>query len=334
MMPLSVIAEWFKINTVYSDDGITLIKKDTTAAIALGSTKLASDNIVTEMAVPVYEKNGEIMIPAEDIVYVFGGSTEWQNFYNLIVIELPPVDYSLPEGYAEVKAVTHDTGEIDGGNVAENAADGDGETIWAALGAGRYIDIELDKVYTLDRAEILFNPNSGRNAEFKIRISGDGIHYTTAVSGVSDGSIEGVAWETYDFNEPVSVKYLRYVGDGSDISDWNAIKEIRFREYKPKTATLEMNVDAQEIYACAGIKNESVGFKNGMIIIAQYSDTGVLLSLNVSDMHKIAPKIDYQYNFDFKTEINENSSVVKAFLWDGICTAKPYTDTVEYFLSE
>ena len=230
MMPLTTLADWFGINRTYDNDKIILSLNDKTVEISTADSILKDGENAYDMMVAPYDKNGEIMVPARDLVEIFGGSIEWYPSYNLASIGKPPVDYSLPEGYAKVASVTPDSGTVDGGNVCDNAVDGNGDTIWAANGVGRYFDIELEKAETIDQIEVLFNPNGGRTAEFDILVSDDGETYTKILSSTSDGSLEGITWETYRLNKPVKTKYIRYKGNGSDISNWNAIIEIRFRK--------------------------------------------------------------------------------------------------------
>ena len=78
-------------------------------------------------------------------------------------------------------------------------------------------------------AEIMFNPNSARNAEFAIEISEDGKKFTNIYTGKGDGSVEPGTWEKFEFEQAYSAKYIRYVGNGSNLSNWNAVQEIRFK---------------------------------------------------------------------------------------------------------
>ena len=122
-----------------------------------------------------------------------------------------------------------DEGPVDGDNVAANAIDADSGTIWASNGVGRYMLLELDKLRSITFAEILFNPNSARNANFAIEVSEDGKTFTKIYEGTSDGSVESGTWEKFEFDKAYQAKYIRYVGNGSNISNWNAIQEIRFK---------------------------------------------------------------------------------------------------------
>ena len=231
MIPLSTISKWFKFDIVKNEGKILLSNSYAVAEITESDGTLTVGEEIRNMSSAPYEKDGELMIPARDIVELFGGSISWYPNFSMASISLPPVDYSIPtEGYAIMANVTADDGSVDGGNVCDNAIDGDGDTIWASLGIGRYITVEFDKPTTINRVDILFNPNGGRTARFDILVSDDGEEFTKLFSSTSDGSLEDIAWEYYDLAKPVKTKYVRYVANGSNISNWNAIKEIRFRK--------------------------------------------------------------------------------------------------------
>lgn len=230
MVPLSPLLKYLKL-TSENVDGKTMVSNGKiTASIAKDSNVISSSNGDVTLTTAVFEKDSELMVPLRDFVEIFGCTVTWDGFVNTAFVTTPPEDYTLPEtGYARFASVKPDPGEADKENIAANSIDGDGETIWATLGKGRYVDYEFDKQYNLTAAEILFNPNSSRNALFEIHVSADGVNFKTVYSGNSDGSLEAVGWEVFNFEQPVNVKYVRYVANGSNISDWNAIKEIRFK---------------------------------------------------------------------------------------------------------
>lgn len=252
MFSLSTLAEWFNIKLTTIGGVATLSRGNETAYLQTGSNNLQFNDYSAILSEAPYLKNGEIMVPLRDFTESFGGEMVWYDISKTAVLDRPPVDYSLPDGYADIANVTPDSGSVDGGNVCTNAVDCDADTIWAAKGVGRYIDIELSKRQEIDRIEILFNPNGSRNAEFEIMVSDDGVNYTSIMADSSDGSLEGVSWETYPLSEPVITKYIRYVGNGSNISTWNAIKEIRFRLYDdPDGDTLPEN-NLKALYSATG----------------------------------------------------------------------------------
>ena len=229
-VPLGPLVKYLKITSENNDGRILLNRGKITVTVTKDSNLISSNNGDVTLTTAVFEKDGELMVQLRDFAELFGCTVTWDKFSNTAFVTTPPEDYTLPEtGYARFASVKPDSGAADKENVAENSIDGDGSTIWAALGKGRYVDYELDKQYSLTAAEILFNPNNSRNAVFEIQVSTDGKEFKTVYSGNSDGSLEEVGWELFNFEQPVNAKYVRYVANGSNISDWNAIKEIRFK---------------------------------------------------------------------------------------------------------
>lgn len=228
IMPNSVLEKWFKYTTNISGKNVTLSSGYTTIKLTEGSKEATvNEELITLGTAPSYI-DGELMIPPRGIVEAFGGSVSWDRFSKIVIIKTLGANYALPAGYAKIKEITPDDGAVDGKNIAANAADYDGSTIWAALGTDRYIQLELEEEQIVSNVEIVFNPNSGRNALFEIMVSTDGKNFESVFSSSSDGSVEDGTWEKYSF-EPVRAKYIRYYGRGSNVSNWNAIKEIRFK---------------------------------------------------------------------------------------------------------
>lgn len=235
MISADLLADWFDAEITNDGATMTFTRSNATISMTEGTQIATINGEEVDMGVAPYKKNQTVMIPVREFVIGLGGKIDWIEFPRIISVERPPKDFSLPsEGYAIVKGVTPDNGAVDGGNVAENTIDGIGtsKSIWAANGKSRYVDYEFAKPEKLDRVEILFNPNGGRTARFEILVSNDGENYTSLIDDVSDGSLEDIDWEIYYFDKPVTTKYVRYLAKGSNISDWNAIMEIRFRQCK------------------------------------------------------------------------------------------------------
>ena len=110
--------------------------------------------------------------------------------------------------------------------------DEDVNTHWGAKGVGRHADFELAKESYIESVEIVFNPNSARKAAFEIHTSLDGKTWKTVFVGAGDGSVEAGSWEKFAFEVPELTRWIRYVANGSNKSDWNGVKEIRFKEAK------------------------------------------------------------------------------------------------------
>lgn len=228
IMPLSLMAQYFDLTVERNGDKITVSNGKITATLTENSNVYIAGNEEITLGTDVSVIDGEVMVPPRGFIEYFGGKVDWEPFARIVSISTPPKDYSLPHGYAKIKNITHDDGPVDDPNVAVNIADGDISTIWASLGTDRYVEFELEDVQNLDTVEIIFNPNKGRNAKFEIMVSENGTEYNSVLKATSDGSVETGTWEKFRFNAH-KVKYIRYYARGSNISDWNAVQEIRFK---------------------------------------------------------------------------------------------------------
>ena len=93
-------------------------------------------------------------------------------------------------------------------------------------------EVQLKSEYKIESIEIVFNPNNARNAAFEIWTSLDGKTWETVFVGSGDGSVEEGSWEKFVLEIPSSARWIRYVANGSNKSEWNGVKEIRFEEAK------------------------------------------------------------------------------------------------------
>lgn len=221
------LARQYGINI--SDDGNKLKIWNKTKSIELQAGSTAALTADVEMTLPIapWYENGRMWVPLRQVTEALGGSVSWDKTANTVYIVSPARDLSLPEGYVRVEEVLPDDGAVDGENVAENVIDEIPETIWASNGKGRYITLILEKEADIDAIEVMFNPNSGRNAAFEVEISTDGQNYQKIYSGTANGAVESGAWERFDFGSVQKAKYIRFIGNGSNISNWNAVQEIR-----------------------------------------------------------------------------------------------------------
>jgi hypothetical protein len=119
-------------------------------------------------------------------------------------------------------------------NLAPNAIDGDLATRWSAEGrasdnGGRpWLQVELDGIYRLHEANIAwFRGDNGDPATFHIDVSTDGSTWSRAKSSLRSS---GDTLEPQRFTiEPVEARYVRYVGEGRELTEWNSVTNASFR---------------------------------------------------------------------------------------------------------
>ena len=119
-------------------------------------------------------------------------------------------------------AVVGVTASDNDGNVPRNTIDGDTGTRWSARGNGQWIEWDLGSVQRLSQVRIAFYEGDSRINTFDIDVV-DGTTSTRVLEGrTSSGATVG--FETFDF-PPVSGRFVRYTGHGSNIGPWNSLTE-------------------------------------------------------------------------------------------------------------
>ena len=213
-------------------DTVTLSNKGNNVTFTNGSYTLIVNGVEKALNSPAALRDGIMYIPLRAAVESLGGTVDWDGCANTVIITSPPADLSLPDGYVRIIAGADDGGTIDKNNTYEKMYDEDASTIWSTNGKDRYVTFELEKPSDIDGVDIMFNPNSGRDARFTIAVSEDGKIFTDIYSDHGDGAVEGGAWEHFGFSPQTNIKFVRYFGNGSNISNWNAVKEIRIKKYQ------------------------------------------------------------------------------------------------------
>lgn len=220
----------FNLKVSQSEDSLRLDNRDKNITFTNGSNISSVNGEEKEMSGVATIENGVWMVPVRAALEALGGAVSWDRWSNTLSISAPPIDLTLPKGYARIIKAANDGGDIDKNNTVENLFDEDASKIWATNGVGRYATLELEKASTITGVEIMFNPNQGRDAKFAIAVSEDGKKFNEIYSNHGDGSVEEGAWEAFTFDAPQeNIRFVRYIGNGSNISNWNAVKEIRFR---------------------------------------------------------------------------------------------------------
>lgn len=126
--------------------------------------------------------------------------------------------FALPA--SAVTASTYDTAN---NAVPANAVDGSLSTRWAGQGDGAFITFDLGPSQTVSYVKIAWYQGNTRTENFEIRVSSDGLAFTTVWSGNSSGTT--TALETYDFTD-TPARYVRIVGHGNSSGNgWNSVSE-------------------------------------------------------------------------------------------------------------
>ncbi|MEE2829574.1 MAG: DNRLRE domain-containing protein [Myxococcota bacterium] len=126
---------------------------------------------------------------------------------------------------ADVLTVVSVSSDIAGeGSSAEATIDGDLSTRWSNDDYGGSITWDLGATFDVRGLGLAFFEGSTGLSFFEIRLSGDGIDWTTVDAGSSSGRSEQIEYREWATSWPT--RYVRYVGFGSSDSDWNSIAEV------------------------------------------------------------------------------------------------------------
>ncbi len=180
--------------------------------------------------VPAQILNGRFVVPVRFVSESFNAKVDWDEYAHIAYITpgVKPPKITKQDGYALVASSS--ASESSAEHFDWKSYDSDPNTLWSAQGE-HYVDYVFDKEYTIDAVEIMLNQNSQRDAKFEVLYSTDGTNYISLYDGKGNGKVGNYKWEVFEF-EPVTAKYFRYFAKGSNISMWNGLQEIRFREVK------------------------------------------------------------------------------------------------------
>ena len=109
-------------------------------------------------------------------------------------------------------------------NPDSNAADNDIGTRWAASGPNQWITFDYGSKVQIDALGISVMQGDKRMYTYSIFVSDDGENWTQVVDHAkTDGKTEDIV--IYPI-ESVNARYLKYVGFGNTVNEWNSVTEI------------------------------------------------------------------------------------------------------------
>lgn len=109
-------------------------------------------------------------------------------------------------------------------NVPANTTDGNLGTRWSSQGDGEWIRYQLDDTYTVTSIDIAWYQGNTRAADVRVEISQDNSNWTE-VLGLTTSSGSTTQLESHSLT-PTNASWLRIVGYGNSINDYNSITEV------------------------------------------------------------------------------------------------------------
>jgi len=111
------------------------------------------------------------------------------------------------------------------GNLPENVLDENSSTRWSSLGDGEWLELDLGSVTEVNGIALAFYKGNVRKASFSIQTSEDGQNYETQFDKISSAG-NTLEYESFAFSTPVSARYIKYVGFGTNENKWNSITKF------------------------------------------------------------------------------------------------------------
>ncbi|MFM7182969.1 MAG: BNR-4 repeat-containing protein [Verrucomicrobiales bacterium] len=135
------------------------------------------------------------------------------------------------------------TASANDGNLPQNTLDGNLGTRWSAQGPGQFITWEFARMKLVRSVSIAFYNGDLRTASFDLLTSADGITWKPALTGLTSSGTT-TALQTFDIPD-TSARFIRYVGYGNSVSNWNSLTEVAFelapsQPYMPDAHTLQL----------------------------------------------------------------------------------------------
>ncbi|WP_410813905.1 polysaccharide lyase family 7 protein [Micromonospora sp. 067-2] len=146
----------------------------------------------------------------------------------ILALSLVLIGVGLPTTAAQAAAtvpIASVTASSDDGNVPANTLDGSLSTRWSAEGDGSWIRFDLGASTQIGSVGIAWHQGDRRTFTFTVQTSADASSWTTVV-GQRQSSGTTLQLEAYDFTDRAA-RYVRVVGYGNTVNDWNSITEAR-----------------------------------------------------------------------------------------------------------
>lgn len=246
LVPLRFIAEACGANVDWNQEKqqITISDKTNTITMNVGSTDYTVNSQTKTMDAAPLVKEDRTFVPLRAAVEALNQKVFWSD--GLIIISDVEQAYTDEEAAVIKKAITaapiperivptviaegekfyNNQADIFGvtatdndGNVEQGAVDLDLSTRWSAFGANK-LTLDLGEEKNIEGVAIAMWKGSERYYPFTIEVSTDGETWTEALPKTQNSG-ESEGFETYNFPQAVTARYVRYSGDGATDPDKN-----------------------------------------------------------------------------------------------------------------
>jgi hypothetical protein len=138
---------------------------------------------------------------------------------------------------AEVIAV--EAGDFQTPYLPYNAVDGNIGTMWSAIGNDKWIILELKESFTIQHVKVAFQPGQKKESYFDVLGSNDKENWEPVLLKSRSCNFSG-DMQVFEFPPSKSeeeYRYIKLIGQGNSLDNWNFISEFRIFGYKHKNPT-------------------------------------------------------------------------------------------------
>ena len=110
-----------------------------------------------------------------------------------------------------------------------NAVDGNIGTMWSAIGNDQWIILELKELFTIHHVSVAFQPGQKKESYFDVLGSNDKENWEPVLSKSRSCNFSG-DMQVFEFPPSKSeeeYRYIKLIGQGNSLDDWNFISEFR-----------------------------------------------------------------------------------------------------------
>ncbi len=145
--------------------------------------------------------------------------------YTVKVNEYDNTNIDVYNSY-KLTAVDASSEQIEEGisNTKDHSCDNDYETRWSANGVNEWCIYDLGEQKTIDAFAVALWMGNQRQFSFDIAVSDDGRNFKKVLSETTKGNTEEPS--VYVPDSAVKARYIKYIGHGSNVNEWNNVIEF------------------------------------------------------------------------------------------------------------
>lgn len=159
--------------------------------------------------------------PATICAYDASGLYNTNYVINYVLLKKPQDVFGMTRNIVYNLSVSSTPEEA---NIGPNMLDGDLSTRWAGRGVGEWAVFDLGEVKSIDAFALAYEWGDERRYSYSIEVSEDGDFYTQIYDGASSGTTEDM--ELVKLANRVNAKYVKLVGKGNTVNEWNGVREF------------------------------------------------------------------------------------------------------------